>query len=129
MILFPNKSVARPDDVRDGIRHELREIGAVPATPDIVDQASLDSFPASDPPPWTLGPPCRLTVSEGGAKLLSPPSRQRPFIAQRSLVVAARGRGLDQAEPAAVMLAAAAGGFVTDWQLDDEPSSEVVAPW
>jgi hypothetical protein len=75
MILFPNETVARPVDVRDDIRDEIREHGAVPVPLDVVELASLDSFPASDPPPWTLGsidPPGRSRRSDTGVAGLSP---------------------------------------------------------
>jgi hypothetical protein len=67
MILFPNQTVAHPTDERDGVREECRKHGAGPAPRDIVEEASLDSFPASDAPPWTIasiGPPARAARAD-----------------------------------------------------------------
>lgn len=44
--------------------------------PDIVDLASADSFPCSDPPPWTLGPEKKGGRRQPAEKGEAPPRRR-----------------------------------------------------
>jgi regulator of nucleoside diphosphate kinase len=67
MVLFPNQTITHPDDVRDRVQEEYHHRAGGAQPHDLfIDKASMDSFPASDAPPWTLGylPP-EVSQTEG----------------------------------------------------------------
>ena len=76
MALFPNQTITHPDDVRDHVKEEYhkREDGAQPHDL-LIDEASMDSFPASDAPPWTLG---YIRPAEASGRVREVGSQGRP---------------------------------------------------
>jgi hypothetical protein len=66
MIFFPNRTIAHRDDVVERVKEEFRKPAGVAGPRGLVDDASQDLDPVSDPPACALtpvGPPER---AEGG---------------------------------------------------------------
>jgi hypothetical protein len=86
MIFFPNRTIAHRDDVVERVKEEYRKPAGVAGPGGLVDDASQDLSPVSDPPACALtpvGPPerpdeARGRVQESVAEAGGLPPRTQP---------------------------------------------------
>ncbi len=68
MIFFPNRTIAHRDNVVERVKEEFRKPAGVAGPHGLVDEASQDSDPVSDPrpsPPTPVPPPERADEGRG----------------------------------------------------------------